>query len=251
MEKRSRIIISILAIFLVISGTLAVYFAVNFKRTVNEVAINYNKIEDLNNKLEQVSDIENNEEIQANEKIVYKYTPDFENGKCLNAEENNIYTLTRHAEFQNYYIQAYVKDSGNNVQLSVEWNAIKNMFPKIKNELSGNKEYSINNFSSKVVDIYIYGWGQSVGYESLFFLMEDGTVEYMPIFTACKENNFKSYGKIAGIENIVDIVSGGVKYSIDDSGAGAGWASIFAINSDGNYYDIGKILMKTEYYDVY
>ena len=34
--------------------------------------------------------------------------------------------------------------------------------------------------------------------------MEDGTVEYMPLAYAIKNNDFRSYGKLEGVENVVD-----------------------------------------------
>ena len=76
----------------------------------------------------------------------------------------------------------------------------------------------------------------------LYFLMEDGTVEYMPIHKALKSQEFKSYGKLENVSNIVEIATGMAQANVDGSGNGPGWNTVFAINYDGDYYDIGDIV---------
>ena len=176
--------------------------------------------------------------LQATEKIVYKYAPSLENGKCLNARENVKYTPNRTAEF--YGLTAYIKDNGKTVGFNVNGNLIKDKYPEVN--ITEYKEYSITNFSKKVVNVYIEGMGQGVGNEVLYFLMEDGTVEYMPIHKALKAKEFKSYGKIENVSNIIDITTGMAQANIDGTGEGPGWNTVFAINNEGNYYDIGAIV---------
>ena len=110
-------------------------------------------------------------------------------------------------------------------------------FPGLSNE-TGIKEGDIN-FNKKVVDMAECGFGQSIDNETLFFIMEDGTVEYMPIATAVKNNSIKSYGKLEGVNDIISIknVSAGAPN-------GGGWVTTIAFNKDGKFYDLDYVLRK-------
>lgn len=259
MENRNKVVIGILCVLLVIVGVVAVYFGITSSKSKSELE---NKIEALENKYasnvvvkdeKEESENKNNEvnedkenkenkeeKVETVEKIVYKYLPDVSKGKCLNAKDNSIYSVIRQTSFSE--IGATIDDNGKTVALNVNWNNAKEMYPELDNTMQGYKNYSITNFSKKVVNVYIFGMGQAVGSEVLYFLMEDGTVEYMPIYKSLKEKLFKSYGKINNISDIVDIARGTVRANEDGSGNGPGWLSVFAINNEGNYYDIGSMI---------
>ena len=98
-------------------------------------------------------------------------------------------------------------------------------------------------FEKDVVDLCVSTLGgQSVGYEVLIILLKDGTVEYIPLYNAIKNNNIKSYGKIEGITDIVRI--GTVKFNGTEFG---GFMAPCAIKSDGSFYDLSNRLSKFVY----
>lgn len=114
--------------------------------------------------------------------------------------------------------------------------------------LTNNKIKStiiISGFSGKIKDFFYAKFGQAGGSEQLLFLMTDGSVEYMPIYDAFKNNNIKSYGKIEGLKNIVDFhqVSSS-SYSNDGTLNGRG-ADVLAEDTNGNYYDLNYYLKET------
>ena len=87
----------------------------------------------------------------------------------------------------------------------------------------------------KVQNVYNTGPG-GTGYGFfILFLMEDGTVEYMPLAYAIANNDFRSYGKIEGAENIVDIL---------DASASLYGTTTLLVQKDGTAYDIGDQLMR-------
>ena len=54
----------------------------------------------------------------------------------------------------------------------------------------------MDGFGGKIVDVIYALVGNGMGDESIFFLMEDGSVEYIPVFKAAQEKNFSSRGKL-------------------------------------------------------
>ena len=50
------------------------------------------------------------------------------------------------------------------------------------------EEINTVKFDKKILQVYIGGWGQSTSNEHVFYVMEDGTVEYTPIVQDIKEN---------------------------------------------------------------
>ena len=88
-------------------------------------------------------------------------------------------------------------------------------------------------FSQHVADIFIGGIGQMVGHESIFYLMEDGTVESTDIKTAAQNGNFSTHSKVDGLENIVKFYS--VSASPKGSSVG-GYGTSSAQASDGKIY---------------
>lgn len=245
MENRSKVIIAILSGLLVIVGIVAVYFGISLSgmdvivnNLENELASNESNqnSDEVQVKDESVDDTSN--KLEATEKQIYKYLPNINEGKCLNAKENVNYTISRSADFSG--LTAYIRDDGKTVGFNVNGNLIKDKYPDVN--ITEYKEYSITNFSKKVVKVYIEGMGQGVGNEVLYFLMEDGTVEYMPIYQTLKAQEFKSYGKLENVSNIVEVATGTAQASEDETGNGPGWNTVFAINYEGDYYDIGDIV---------
>lgn len=59
--------------------------------------------------------------------------------------------------------------------------------------------------ANRVVDVKVGFFSQSVGNEVLLFLMDDGSIEYIPIANVAREHNFHSYGKVAEVEDILAI----------------------------------------------
>ena len=121
-----------------------------------------------------------------------------------------------------------------------QYDIIKEELEKIENDMSFDVEkydyYPRIDFGDrKVQNVYNTGPG-GTGYGFfILFLMEDGTVEYMPLAYAIANNDFRSYGKIEGAENIVDIL---------DASAPLYGTTTLLVQKDGTAYDIGDQLMR-------
>lgn len=118
---------------------------------------------------------------------------------------------------------------------------------------SKNYTYTISNFDSKIRKVYASGWGQAMGSDTIFYLMENGTVEYTPITSkivkasvdSADSVQLKSYGKIQNVEDVVMIAT--VSASPANSQVG-GHVALIGIKADGTFYDISKILNEANEY---
>lgn len=127
-----------------------------------------------------------------------------------------------------------------------------------------NVEYDIKNISGTVKKAFVHGEGQDVTGTTLYYLMEDGTVEYTKMFTRNFDSkgtlyfninytyekdsdgkitgeHFESQGKVPGVKDVVKIYGVGAVY--DDGSDGpkiGGYATTIGATRDGSFYDLGK-----------
>ncbi len=251
-SKRKNVYIAIFVITTIIAGCVAVYFGImgnkekdkvqNLQAQITELENQENNNEEINKEENNNNDSQTNTE-NSNEKIVEKVVEkygmfNFDASNCINraSEGKAIY---RKLLSENYEYYGMVCNIYNNVlNLRVDMNKFNSIFLWTPNDGTVNeKEYEIDNFDGEIVDIYLGGFGQAAGYEILFFLMKDGTVEYMPLRKIAQTGEFKSYGKIKNVTNIVSIqnASSGVPN-------GGGWVTTVAFNNEGKFYDLSESL---------
>ena len=228
--KIKNILIILLTITTIASTSTAVYFGLNQK---NEEE---NPTQDVQIQEENKEDDEKIENKEDQE----KYTKIFK----LNDEINVINKAFPDDSGYSYIIDRYSASALGVSAVLTNNNTVRLTFTKLEGTTSfPNAEQYYNTYNieinftdKKVQNIYSMGAGQSASANCLLFLMEDGTVEYMPLAYAIANNDFRSYGKIEGIEDIVDMVSASI------SGPGSGYATVLVIQEDGTAYDIGEQL---------
>ena len=133
------------------------------------------------------------------------------------------------------------------VSFSYVPNTVRDIYgSQLKNveESIDSKSFDIKFENKEVVDIFIEGIGQSKGFETLFFLISDGTLEYMPIPNAIANKKFQSYGKIEGVKDVIKLA----KYSIGKKNVPGGTVSLLAITDKGTYYVLDKLIENKNYY---
>ena len=165
----------------------------------------------------------------------------FDEKNILNADLSNDEYHLSNASSGNVQV---VKVNDKEFNFNIFWDKV-NAFTVInrRNDMETRKL----TFTQKVESAFIGSVGQDATYETVFFVMEDGTVEYIPVFHALKNNSVKSYGK-------VDATVGGVyritEYSICPRNGKTGCGvTVMAQRYDGKYYDLSKYITKTNNYD--
>ena len=105
-----------------------------------------------------------------------------------------------------------------------------------RNDMSNNNI----NFEKKIVDVFFGGMGQSTSGDTVFILLEDGTVEYIPIVHMFNhvQGAPVSYGKINGVSDVA-------KFTLSSTSGGV---TTLAIKNDGTFYDLWYALKDTGNY---
>ena len=259
-NKRKNVYITIFALTTIIASCLALYFYIDKNKDIDELSSRLEEkqkvIDDQdvkikedtetkeNKKKDENSDISSESKVETQKNINLRAIVDY--SKCLNVQRNSDFCTYR--RYNDSFTSVGVTITNPNL-VSISYNPIKlaDLY-QISNDENTSKNYvevSIPFPNQKVIDIYIMGFGQAIGYETIFFLMEDGSVEYLPIRYAFKNKKFESYGKIEGIKDVIKIENFSVGYK-----NGGGWIAIFGITSEGSYYDISEVLGKNNYYDM-
>lgn len=179
-----------------------------------------------------------------------------EYNKVINARKNGSYWI----EKGNRDIPLTIRINSTNdkeATLTINYDSeyIKDVYKEI--DESGIKEYAIK-FDKNIKEVFI-GEGSmttGAGYETVFYLLEDGTIEYTPIahalgydfktYKCTGKIDIKSYGKVdQSITDVTDIIRGG--FALDSPYVGGGAITI-AKRSDGYWYDLTNFLEKTPFY---
>ncbi len=129
---------------------------------------------------------------------------------------------------------------GDTLYASVDWDKLgyfygSNLSYDPETAAYNSERVSVDGIDAdKVVDIVMTSFGQMVGRETIFFLMEDGTVEYIPLVKVLEEHRVESQGKVEGLEDVI------IMRNV--SGAYAGDA--IAQTAKGDFWSLGELLIK-------
>lgn len=243
-SKRKNTYIVIFVITTIICACLAIFFYLDGDKKVAKLKSEVTKVKENQNinenKKDVVEDDKDTKEV-IKEKIVYKFQrPNIDSSKCINPYANGNYDIKRTAD-SSYGCYTAKINSKNEVELNIYWDAIEKrmgiMKPSTVSNALPTEKKLINNFQGNVTDIYIEKITDGVD-EVLYFLMEDGSVEYMRMGTALQNDSYKSYGKLNGVKDVVEIIGnvildGHLNYSI-------------GLKQDGSFYDLTNIVFEME-----
>ena len=170
-------------------------------------------------------------------------------GKCIN-NSNVTYTDSHLATNTDTTsgISMNINPDKTSVTLSINWN----IFGPISMSSSWSPEtrtYQVDGFSGQIKDVYVGMTGQDATGITLFYLMEDSTVEYTPMFNFKTdsqgnsyyemnyktENSFASSGKINTVTDVINI------YTVSATN-GTGWTTTIGAKKDGSFYDLGSLI---------
>lgn len=165
-------------------------------------------------------------------------------GKCLNCEIPIDSIIGKAASFSSDLfssIQLNTSTASDATFMWVSWDALNEYYSytgTTKIAKTGTEWNVKIDLLGKAVDGLIESFGNGLGGETLFFLMEDGTVEYIPIIKAVQEGKFQSFGKIPGVESVVKF------YTAHNYGGSVPLAQ----RVDGDYYDLSVSVSDTGNY---
>lgn len=175
--------------------------------------------------------------------------------KCLN---NNTNTYSNYTDIEgNYGLSMKINPDKKSITLSIDWN----VFGPLSTASAYSSEtidYQITGFSKEIDQTFVGDFGQDSMGITLFYLMDDQTVEYTPLFInkTDSQNNtyyemnyayekstdgritgtyFTTNGTVAGARDIIKL------YTINASN-GSGWRTTIGATKDGSFYDLGALI---------
>ena len=141
--------------------------------------------------------------------------------------------------------QKYEVDFGRYTASSTSYYDIKygdknSIIKLVRHDSNGELEEYLIDFSYDVVDVFVSGFGNSNKYDTIFFLLDDGSVEYMLITNAIANDDFTSYGTLPNISNIAKFYNGNV---CDNEGKNC-LRTVYAQSTDSSIYNLYDIIVK-------
>lgn len=161
------------------------------------------------------------------------YKMDYDASKALNTT-NDIYFPQVYGHDLTVLYDSYISDQK---KLSITYK--KNMYSANYDPNSNDTNTIMLETDKKVIDICIATFGVQ-SENVILLLMDDGTVEYIPIIKAIQNNDIRVYGTLEGIENVVKFVS---VYSGKTGDTLVGSLTVLAQKADGTFYDLGVVLL--------
>lgn len=144
-------------------------------------------------------------------------------------------------------LNIFVDETRKNVEITYNKYMLSNTFSldlNAKEDKGSYESLGKKHFDKKITEVLIDGSGQDATSLTILYLMEDGTVEYVPILKDLKANwkekdvtqKLNSYGKLEGIDGIVSLISA----------EGKGYHTVLARKADGSVIDLSEALKKAE-----
>ena len=225
-QHKKGIIVPILLVLVIIGlvGYILYDKGIIFKQT----SVN-NSQSEVNNDLKEEKNIEEDKKedltfdgsnVENNKDYSYYLTTEGINGLYVLQRSNNTVEV-------NYTVIESLKEYCPDINTTKDW-----MKGTIK-------------FDKNIVDVNFVQLSQGIGYESVLFLLNDGTVEYMPLCDSIV-NGIKSYGKINGLQDIVRFYT---VIGLPNEGEYGGYPTVLAKDKNNKLYDIYEIVKDYDYFN--
>ena len=191
------------------------------------------------NQVEETEKTEtNNEENNEAEEEVSDNSLDFDASKIVNGNETQYY-LTNY----NSTINIRLDETRQIVTLNYNRKILSDTYG-LNWDTTGMDEYTYEDkqltFDKNIKDIFYGGVGQDASGDIILFLMDDGTVEYIPVYQALSTSGIDglvSYGALQGVEDVIKFYTA---YAM--VGLTGNYSTTLIQTEDGTLYDLAPII---------
>lgn len=191
------------------------------------------------NQVEETEKTEtNNEENNEAEEEVSDNSLDFDTSKIVNSTADSY-------ELQNYNgtIDVRLDETRKVATLSFNRKTLSDTYGlnwDTTGVVEGTVEDKTITFTQGIKDVYVGGIGQDMSGDIILFLMDDGTVEYIPVYKALSTggvDGLTSYGTLQDLKDVVKFYSVmAIRNPVGSS------VTILAQTKDGTLYDLAPII---------
>lgn len=162
---------------------------------------------------------------------------DFNTSNISNGEADS-YTLSNY----NGTINITVDETGKIATLSYNRKTLSDTY-LLNWDLTGVEDGVMENqtitFNTKINDVVFGGIGQDATGDVILFLMEDGTVAYIPVYQTLSNSGIESITSYETIDNLSDIVK---FYTANATSGTSSSVTVLAQAKDGTLYDLAPII---------
>lgn len=246
-KKKGKLPVIIIIILLVIIAGLALYICYDkeiiFSKSKTEIEEKKSNTE----KQEKEQKDEDDSNIKENKTDEIK---PLNINNCLNNNDNTLYSNPTDVEANNG-LSMQINPDKKSITLSINWE----IFGPLSTASSYAPQvltYQITGFTKEIVSTFVGVYGQDSMGITLFYITNDNTVQYTPMFVTkidSKNNHyfemnytidggntyFTPTGTVNGANDIIKL------YTANASN-GSGWITTIGAKKDGSFYDLGRII---------
>lgn len=182
----------------------------------------------------------NEEDNETTEEDTNANSLDFDTSNIKNGGESS-YTLANYSGT----INVSIDETGKIATLSYNRATLSNTY-LLNWDLTGIEEGVLESqtitFNNKVNDVLFSGIGQDRTGDVILFLMEDGTVSYIPVYQTLSTNGVEgltTYQTISNVKDVVKFYTANVTSGISSS------VTVLAQTKDGTLYDLAPMINST------
>ena len=165
---------------------------------------------------------------------------DFDTNNVSNGSTNS-YTLANYSGTINISID----ETGKVATLSYNRATLSNTYA-LNWDLTGVEEGVLESqtitFNNKVNDVLFSGIGQDRTGDVILFLMEDGTIAYIPVYQTLSTNGVEGLTTYRTISNVKDVVK---FYTANVTSGTSSGVTVLAQTKDGTLYDLAPMINNT------
>ena len=168
------------------------------------------------------------------------YSLDFDTSNIKNGGESS-YTLANYSGT----INVSIDKTGKVATLSYNRATLSNTY-LLNWDLTGVEEGVLESqtitFNNKVNDVLFSGIGQDRTGDVILFLMEDGTIAYIPVYQTLSTNGVEGLTTYRTISNVKDVVK---FYTANVTSGASSSVTVLAQTKDGTLYDLAPMINNT------
>lgn len=165
---------------------------------------------------------------------------DFDTSNISNGG-TNAYSLADYNE----NINITIDETGKVATLSYNRSTLSNAYQlnwDLTGVEAGTLESQTITFDKKINDVLFGGIGQDATDDVILFLMEDGTISYIPVYQALTTNGVEALTTYQTISNITDVVK---FYTANVTSGASSSVTVLAQTKDGTLYDLAPMINST------
>lgn len=161
-----------------------------------------------------------------------------DNSNCLTDCNNIEYTLG--SSIAGDGIEVWIANNENTkINVNINRTLLKNIYAY---EFSSNEDMYTFEFTKKIQDTFVGHIGQDSSMPMLFVLLEDGSVQYVDLYSKITSGN-ASPKELSNVQNIIKFYSAGVRTKESET---SGVMTVLAQTFDGKFYDLEKIIYNNQ-----